>query len=35
VEKPVRVGRDAFKRTIVEWNLEIRTPHPNELPPSE
>ncbi|MGA3052784.1 MAG: hypothetical protein ABSD63_01115 [Candidatus Korobacteraceae bacterium] len=31
----VRVGRDAFRRTIVEWNLEIRAPHSDELPPSE
>lgn len=34
-ERQTRVGGDAFKRTIVEWALEIRPPNPDELPPSE
>jgi len=34
-ERQTRVGRDAFKRTVVEWGLEIRPPHPDELPPME
>jgi hypothetical protein len=34
-ERQTRVGHEAFKRTIVEWELEIRTPRRDELPPSE
>lgn len=34
-ERQTRVGRDAFKRTIVEWELEIREPRRDEVPPSE
>ena len=26
----VRVGRDAFRRTVVEWTLELHPPQPGE-----
>ena len=34
-ERQTRVGRDAFKRTVVEWSLQIQNPHMEETPPSD
>jgi hypothetical protein len=31
-ESQTRVGRDAFRRTVVEWSLELRSPQSTDAP---